>query len=349
MDSQNEYKRLREEFLTEAKQRLQALNKAMEAGDEPLPTNLSVVDLTVRLMQAQGLNDDASAFVAEWVSGQDQENQEKKAKVQLYLKAGKLYSDLGQHEEAEQWYLRLMEIVPRAYVMVVQARLDQGNIEEAADFCLRASAGDPGPEEAILLTRILMSDPQATASLSEAKSTIENVVARNPDNLKLLQAVAVMNATLGEYDKAIASFRHLVEIDPQNTSARNNLATLLAERPDQRGEALEHIERALAIAGRVPPLLDTQGTIYLKMGKDSQAIQCLEEATASGATDARYYFHLAAAYERAKRPKEAADALQIARDYGLENTILTNDDRTLLAHLDQQLATKSLSTTGTKR
>ena len=46
--------------------------------------------------------------------------------------------------------------------------------------------------------------------------------------------------------------RRVLEIAPHNTLALNNLATLLAERPNQRAEALQLIERAIDSAGRQP-------------------------------------------------------------------------------------------------
>jgi tetratricopeptide (TPR) repeat protein len=112
---------------------------------------------------------------------------------------------------------------------------------------------------------------------------------------------------------------------------------VLAERPNQRGEALQHIERAIEIAGRRASLLDTQGTIFLKIGETRQAIACLEEATAGGVADARYYLHLAAAYQQAQRLDDAQRMLTEARAFGLEKFVLTADDRELLAAFDNQL------------
>ncbi len=77
------------------------------------------------------------------------------------------------------------------------------------------------------------------------------------------------------------------------------------------------IEKAIQISGRAPSLLDTQGTILLKMEKSEQAIQCLEEATAGGATDARFFLHLASAYLKSARPQDAVRMLKKSRALGL--------------------------------
>ncbi len=112
---------------------------------------------------------------------------------------------------------------------------------------------------------------------------------------------------------------------------------MLAETPNQCAEALQHIERAIELDGRQASLLDTQGTILLKLGDAQKAIACLEEATAGGATDARYYLHLAAAYQLAQRLDEARRALDQSRTLGLERFVLTGDDRQLLAALNTEL------------
>jgi Flp pilus assembly protein TadD len=83
-------------------------------------------------------------------------------------------------------------------------------------------------------------------------------------------------------------------------------------------------------------LLDTQGTILLKIGEIGKAIACLEEATASGSVDARYYLHLAAAYQQAERFDDAQRMLNEARAFGLEKFVLTADDRQLIASFDEQ-------------
>ena len=136
-------------------------------------------------------------------------------------------------------------------------------------------------------------------------------------------------------------FQDILELAPKNTVALNNLATLLAERPDRHAEALEYIDQAMNIAGRNPALLDTQGTILLNAGKYPDAVTCLEEATAGGAADPRYYFHMALAYQRTGQDGYARDSLRLSRERGLKKAILTEGDREQLAALEQELRTNS--------
>jgi len=121
--------------------------------------------------------------------------------------------------------------------------------------------------------------------------------------------------------------------------ALNNLATMLAERQDQLGDARQFIERAISVSGRPPALLDTLGTILVRSHQYKPAVAALEEAVAGTANDPRYYFHLAAAYDGDGRSTDAQRALQTAIELGLDKAILTSGDRELLASLKHDLLT----------
>jgi tetratricopeptide (TPR) repeat protein len=262
-----------------------------------------------------------------------------------HLAIGRLYSLLGDHTSAETWYRRVMEANPNAYVLVVQSLIEQGKRSEAAQVCLELSEGNLTPEVATTLANIMTSmEGTAAEDLSEAEQALQGALRDHPENVNLLQAEAIRRASHGEYDEAIAAFTHIVQLDPENGRALNNLATLLAEKPNRRAEALEVIQRAINLSGRQASLLDTQGTIYLKLGQADQAIVSLEEATAGGIADARFYLHLAAAYHLALRDEDALRMLKEAQAFGFEKFLLTEDDRKLLEELNEALASEANST-----
>jgi Flp pilus assembly protein TadD len=95
----------------------------------------------------------------------------------------------------------------------------------------------------------------------------------------------------------------------------------------------------MTVSGRQPALLDTLGTILVRSHQYKPAIVALEEAVAGTATDPRYYFHLAAAYDGVNRSADAQRALQTAIELGLDKAILTSGDRELLASLKHELVT----------
>ena len=331
-------------FLADAEARLVDLRRLQLEGDVGLET--LIVALTAQVMRAQGDMAEAKAVVDQFVAKQTRDGTASNS-PQQYLTIGRLYTLLGDHAASETWYRRLMEVNPKAYVLVVQSLLEQGKRAEAAQVCLDLSAGKMSSEVATTLANILTSmDETSIEELPQADEALRLALKDHQENVELLQADAVRLASNGEYDEAIAAFTRIVQLVPENSLALNNLATLLAEKPNRRTEALEVIQRAIDLSGRQASLLDTQGTIYLKVGQADQAIASLEEATAGGVADARYYLHLAAAYHLAGRDEDAQRMLSEAQGFGIEKFLLTEDDRRILEDLNDSLNSQTQSTGG---
>ena len=318
---------LRRPFVDEAEKRIEQLAQLSSA--QPVQIEQLAIVLTAKLRLKCGDVEQArksvDAYAARFESTQD---------LQDLQTIGQMYASIDAHADAERWFRQMTEVNPNAYLLVVQSLIAQDKRREAADLALEMIGPDPSPEEAAVLANILTSPGEEPEEAPQADAAIAAAIESSGDQLSLLQAAAVMKASRGDYDEAIVLFRRIIELDPENALALNNLATLLAERPNQLAEALERIGQAIAISGRLPMLLDTQGTIYLKLKDAERAIDCLEEATAGGIPDARYYLHLAVAYELDGRSADAAAALQESRQLGLERFVLTADDRELLRDLE---------------
>ena len=128
---------------------------------------------------------------------------------------------------------------------------------------------------------------------------------------------------VGKDDAAIALLRQLLEIDPRNAPALNNLAMILARQPASGKEAVELIDRALEVAGAESELLDTKGWIMLEQQRPGDAEAANEEALALPPGNPRYRFHLSLAYDRQGKRDAASRAFLRAVDTGLERELLT--------------------------
>jgi Tfp pilus assembly protein PilF len=94
----------------------------------------------------------------------------------------------------------------------------------------------------------------------------------------------------------VASYRSVLNIDPSNLIALNNLSYALArENPD---EALTLAQHAAEIAPDSPTVQDTLGWIYYRKGLYSMAVRYLETAVNKDATPQRQ-FHLGVSYLKA--------------------------------------------------
>ena len=123
-------------------------------------------------------------------------------------------------------------------------------MQEAAEVCLEAAGDKPSANAATILAQLLTTAGKETVSLEQVQPLIRAALETEGDNVQLLMAVAVMHVSRGDSKEAIGLLRRVVELAPKQTMALNNLATMLAEQPDGHAEALEMIERAIAIAGR---------------------------------------------------------------------------------------------------
>jgi Flp pilus assembly protein TadD len=169
------------------------------------------------------------------------------------------------------------------------------------------------------------------------ESVLAKALERHSANADLLFAAAILRTVQERIDEATELFERVVKVAPKNVLALNNLATLLAEDPKRRREALVYIDQAIELAGRQGALLDTKGTVHLMQGDDAEAVACLEEAVDAVATDPRYYFHLAAAYQKIGRAADARTAFRRAMDNGLDRQVLTASDRELRTRLEKTL------------
>jgi Tfp pilus assembly protein PilF len=226
-------------------------------------------------------------------------------------------------------------------VLVAQSLLQQKRPQEAVDFCLEAGKKMPPAAVATVLAQILSTEDSNPALDRKARPLITAALDADRGNVDLLMSVAVERVTRNDLDEAANLFKRVIQMQPNHTLALNNLATLYAEQPAHLVEAQEYVERAMKIAGRNPALLDTFGTILLRAEKYDEAVVALEESVAGSASDPRYYFHLAAAYDSAGQVDQAREALETALEMGLDDAILTEGDRQLLVSLKSELVAAS--------
>jgi tetratricopeptide (TPR) repeat protein len=106
----------------------------------------------------------------------------------------------------------------------------------------------------------------------------------------------------------------------------NNLAVLLSLHKKQPEESLKLIEKAIAVAGPLPALLDTRASAYVAAGQPEKALADLAEAINDEPRPNRE-FHLALARSQLGQLPEAADALGAARKHGLKVDDLNSLER----------------------
>jgi tetratricopeptide (TPR) repeat protein len=296
-----------------------------------IPGSSALAELETRLAALEGKPDRATMIMREFVRGKDA----------LLPPASGLLEELGIFLAAEEFY-RLHAAQPGQPVntLILAEYLGRrGRTREALDLCDRAWATCSDIQVANSSLRILFAANLSEEDTRRVADRIEAASKAAPDQVSLSFALANARMLQGRNEEAEAIFRRIFERNKTNASPLNNLAWLLAMRDGKASEALETIDRAIAINGASPEYLDTRGMIHLAMGRGDLATKELEDSIAV-APGPDNYFHLAQAYLVAKRNREAGEALQEARNLGLKPEMLHPFERRAYDQLVASLATK---------
>ena len=169
-------------------------------------------------------------------------------------------------------------------------------------------------DEAIALYRRVNSDGakvQLALLLSESGRSAEAVrilapIAKDPD---ALNAYGVALADEGKFDEAASAFKRVLQSDPNNAPAYQNLG-ITALRRDDVAAARQQLDRALALNPRLPLALNTRGVVYARENDLPHAVESWQRAVA---IDPRQYdalFNIGLVEGRAGHADAARDALQ---------------------------------------
>ncbi|MEX2176840.1 MAG: tetratricopeptide repeat protein [Pirellulaceae bacterium] len=263
-------------------------------------------------------------------------------KLRLFRGLGDVCASAGLPQAAESWYRQLVAADPQQYHLVAGSLAKQGRFDDAIAFCEQAAKTDVSAQSAIVIAAILVDNSPGPADFQRAEPVLAKALQDFGTDVRLLYSLGVLRVLQNRYDESIVLFRKVIELDPQNVPAINNLALLLADNAASRQEALALIDKAIDISGMEADLLDTKGAILVYDGQSAAAVSLLEAAASSASSDPRYSFHLAAAYHDVGKTTEAKTELQAALSRQLESQVLTPTDRRLLDDLKSALVPKAV-------
>jgi uncharacterized protein (TIGR03790 family) len=177
----------------------------------------------------------------------------------------------------------------------------------------RLAAGIPGTSNAEVVRLVVRAAARAARDDSHgARQLLEQAVALDDRVLDAWRALGTLYDKAGEFDNALAAYRKVVQHDPKDFVALNNLAYSLAVRQNRPKEALPFAERAVLLAPRNAFVADTLGWIRHLVGDDQGAIRLLVPASKALPQNAEVQLHVAIAYTAVGRLDEAAAALKNA-------------------------------------
>ena len=171
--------------------------------------------------------------------------------------------------------------------------------------------------------------------LAGARRSLEEAVRLAPQAAGIMLVLAQLEEEAGEFDAAIAQYRRVLKVEPNNTVALNNLAFALAVRRNAVEEALPLARLAARLAPSSGTALDTLGWVEHLLGHQDVAEGLLEQAVQLAPAGAEIRLHAAIVFlANGKRDRAEVELREALR---LDPALAQRDE---VHQLRQQLAAK---------
>lgn len=204
-----------------------------------------------------------------------------------------------------------------------------GDQEQAIELAALAQAGAPGTDTTLELAGYQF----MAGNRTEAMRIVENWVAQQPGDIRARKALASQLTHAGNIDQAIKQYRAVLELEPGNTEALNNLAWHLRTSDPQ--QAIEYARRAVLIEPNVPGLLDTLAVIEHLAGDNVQAQRHIKLAVEASPDDPILLYHQAQIEAALGQRNVAIKILEKVLARPTPDSLDRDDAKALLASLQQ--------------
>ena len=164
---------------------------------------------------------------------------------------------------------------------------------------------------------VLRSGHATPQQFQMVKAWISEALAKSADTVPLKLNLGELHTLQQDFAMAEQVYRDVLKTDPKNLVALNNLAWILAPRPETADQALKFADRAIELHGATGEMLDTRARILISAGKYDRAVADLTDAINQSGTPLRY-FHLAVAQLRMSKTDDAVRTFKEARARGLD-------------------------------
>lgn len=182
---------------------------------------------------------------------------------------------------------------------------------------------------------------------NQAKKTAEGilrmVLENEPNNTGAISVLAMILEMAGRSAESAELYQQLLQLEPANLIAINNLAWIMCEKQGKYKQALELAQKGLKIAPQYIDLIDTRGMVYYRLGEFNKAVQdftsCIKLYPSSAPAGVSSRFHLARAFAKLGQKTQAIEYLKQALDLesrigGLSTTELA-ETKLLLVQLQE--------------
>lgn len=239
------------------------------------------------------------------------------ATAELALLYTEALRQLDRPEDALVWLPRIAQfegLRVSALARQAEALLSLGRDTEADRVLAELTAS--GETEVLMLAAEAC---QREERFERSVSYLERVVAGEDEPLQALFWLGAAYERTGRKNEAESQFRRFLEVQPDSAPALNYLGYMWADDGENLDEAIELVERAVALDPDNGAYIDSLGWAYFKVGKYDEARVNLERAVELVGEDAVVLEHLGDLYEAVGDRQQAVELYRRALRLDAEN------------------------------
>ena len=160
----------------------------------------------------------------------------------------------------------------------VSLAIQLGELDSTRAYLSQLSRGQPRLE--ILFHTIESGALIQAGHADRARDLLDRALNKYPNEADLLFARVLLFDSLGNKEGSEQDLKQIIRIRPEDSRALNHLGYMLADQTERYQEALELIERAIAISPDDPAIIDSLGWAQFKLGRYEEALTNLRRAYA---------------------------------------------------------------------
>jgi len=157
--------------------------------------------------------------------------------------------------------------------------IQSGRLDDAHDWLSQLSRGQPRLE--VLFTTIESSLLIQEGHPDAAEQLLNTTLNKFPNETDLLFARVLYYDSQSNPDGSERDLKQIIIMQPEDSRALNHLGYMLADQTTRHEEALELIERAIAISPGEPAIIDSLGWALYKVGRYEEALVQMRRAFAA--------------------------------------------------------------------
>ena len=195
---------------------------------------------------------------------------------------GLIYQELGNLEKSIEHFRQVRigtDNFLAAQQQATRLSIQRGRLDEAHDWLSQLSRGQPRLE--VLFTTIESSLLIQEEHPDAAEQLLDTALNKFPNEMDLLFARVLYFDAQSDTEGSERDLMQIILMQPEDSRALNHLGYMLADQTTRYEEALELIERAIAISPEDPAIIDSLGWALYKVGRYEEALVQMRRAFAA--------------------------------------------------------------------